>query len=131
MENQAGDRCAELDLLDPWTNHTLKAWACESVFGDLRQLAALVGSEVNLHNIGGSLYLKPIVDQQTRVAGERDHDETWDGDEESLFFPLEEELYTDVSLQKPDLDGVLRIATSLARLSREQCSPALLWLHVP
>lgn len=131
--HHAGDRYLELRLLHPWVDCALPAWACESVFGDLTEVATFVGSDVHLHMIDGALVLCPMAAQPPPDGQERDWhlQNPWQSSDGFTFFPEEPQDEPEEATADPGIDPMLDIAARLTKISSEQSRPALFWLQLP
>jgi hypothetical protein len=134
-----GDPYADVTLIHP-QGKTLSAQAFSSCFGDLNQLHAFEGAEVNLQVTPTGLQLRPIAEQVIP-----DPDDTVDSgrdqgllnarsalNSDSVFFPSETDLVEEPSpLGTCTTPTVQEVAATVARLAREFELPTVMWVHLP
>jgi hypothetical protein len=134
-----GDPYADVTLIHP-QGKTLSAQAFSSCFGDLNQLHAFEGGEVNVQATPTGLQLRPIAEQvipdpDDSVDSGRDQGLLEDRsvlDPDSVFFSSETDLFGPPSSMgtctKPTIQEV---AATVARLARELELPTVMWVHLP
>jgi len=134
-----GDPYADVTLIHP-QGKTLSAQAFSSCFGDLNQLHAFEGAEVNLQVTPTGLQLRPIAEQvipDPDASADTGRDQGLPEDRsvlspDSVFFPPE----TDpVAMPFPSgtctTPTVQEVAATVARLARDFELPTVMWVHLP
>jgi hypothetical protein len=134
-----GDPYADVTLIHP-QGKTLSAQAFSSCFGDLNQLDAFEGGEVNLQVTPTGLQLRPIAEQvipdpDDSVDSERDQglqDDRSVLNPDSVFFPSETDLVGAPSpMSTCTTPTIQEVAATVARLAREFELPTVMWVHLP
>lgn len=134
-----GDPYADVTLIHP-QGKTLSAQAFSSCFGDLNQLHAFEGAEVNLQVTPTGLQLRPLAEQV--ISDPDDSVDSGRGqgvlddrlilNPDSVFFPSEAD---PVEMPSPSGTGtpptVQEVAATVARLAREFELPTVMWVHLP
>jgi hypothetical protein len=134
-----GDPYADVTLIHP-QGKKLSAQAFSSCFGDLNQLYAFEGGEVNLQVTPTGLQLRPIAEQVSpdpddSVDTGRDQGLPEDRSAlspDSVFFPPEA---PPVESSFPSgtckTTTVHEVAATVARLARDFELPTVMWVHLP
>lgn len=134
-----GDPYADVTLIHPQTG-PCQGQAFASCFGDLSQLTAFKGGEVNLQVTPTGLQLRPIAEQvisdlDGSIDMGRDHgqpEDRSDSSADSIFFPPETPFLESCS---PSGTGkaptVHEVAATVARLARDFELPTAMWIHLP
>ncbi len=134
-----GDPYADLVLIHP-QGGTCKAKAFSSCFGDLNELHAYEGAEVNVQLTPTGLQLRPIAEQvipdpDAPVDSGRDQGLLEDRsllDPDSVFFPSETDLVGAPSLMGTCTTPTIQeVAATVARLARDFGLPTVVWVHLP
>ena len=134
-----GDPYADVTLIHP-QGKTLSAQAFSSCFGDLNQLHAFEGGEVNVQVTPTGLQLRPIAEQvipdpDASVDSGRDQGLLEDRsvlDPDSVFFPSETDLIGAPSLMGTCTTPTIQeVAATVARLARDFGLPTVVWVHLP
>jgi hypothetical protein len=134
-----GDPYADVTLIHP-QGKTLSAQVFSSCFGDLNQLHALRGGEVNVQVTPTGLQLRPIAEQvisdpDDSVDSGRDQGLLEDRsvlNTDSVFFPSEADLAGAPSpVGTCTTPTVQEVAATVARLARDFGLPTVVWLHLP
>jgi len=134
-----GDPYADVTLIHP-QGKTLSAQAFSSCFGDLNQLHAFEGAEVNLQVTPTGLQLRSLAEQV--ISDPDDSVDSGRGqgvlddrlilNPDSVFFPSEAD---PVEMPSPSGTGtpptVQEVAATVARLAREFELPTVMWVHLP
>ena len=134
-----GDPYADVLLIRP-EGGTCKAQAFASCFGDLNQLPAFEGAEVNLQLTSTGLQISPIAEQtapglEDSVDPAPDQGLTADRsilNSDSAFFPPEAD-----PAERSSIPGsfttptVQEVAATVARLARDFELPTVMWVHLP
>jgi hypothetical protein len=134
-----GDPYADVMLIHP-QGKTLSAQAYSSCFGDLDQLHAFEGGEVNVQATPTGLQLRPIAEQvipdpDASVDSGDDQGLLEDRsvfDPDAVFFPSETGLVGAPSLMGTcTTPTVQEVAATVARLARDFGLPTVVWVHLP
>lgn len=134
-----GDPYADVTLIHP-QGKTLSAQAFSSCFGDLNQLHAFEGGEVNLQVTPTGLQLRPIAEQATPglepfVVPGHHHDGESEGsgmDSDSPFFPPDPVAEGSALKQGCSTTRTVQeLATTVAYLARDLSLPTIIWVHLP
>ncbi len=134
-----GDPYADVTLIHP-QGKTLSAQAYSSCFGDLSQLSAFEGGEVNLQVTPTGLQLRPIAEQvipDPDGSADTGRDQGLPEDRsalspDSVFFPPEAP-----PVESPFPSGTCKtttvheVAATVARLASDFELPTVVWVHLP
>ena len=134
-----GDPYADVTLIHP-QGKTLSAQTYSSCFGDLNQLSAFEGGEVNLQVTPTGLQLRPIAEQvipDPDGSADTGRDQGLPEDRsalspDSVFFPPEAS-----PVESPFPSGTCKtttvheVAATVARLASDFELPTVVWVHLP
>jgi hypothetical protein len=134
-----GDPYADLVLIHP-QGGTCKAKAFSSCFGDLNELHAYEGAEVNVQLTPTGLQLRPIAEQTApglEDSGDPAPEQGMTADRSILdsdcafFFPEADPSEPPPTPSSSTIATVQEVAATVARLARDFELPTVMWVHLP